>query len=218
MSTTSRTLQVVDASDLPDYPIPVECRLDSHYFIQFNHDRYERSGFRRKAYRDPEVGFFGMELFFKSHGETPLGTLPCDDDSLAFLLGLPLDRWLSLKDRSFNPLYNWSPVRCDNGDIRLAHPVVQEVMVAALNGHLEHKASNESKAVYARRKRLIEVLRECGCGDALCADVYAVAWVDEWLLKHHSGQRRMPQIQHSVARALDAAAQEGVLGRARAGR
>ena len=186
--------------------------------MQFNHDRYDRSGFRLRAYRDPEVGFFGMELFFKSHGETPLGTLPSDDDSLAFLLGLPLDRWLSLKERSFNPLYNWTPVRCDNGEIRLAHPVVQEVMEAALRGHQEHKASNENKAVYARRRRLVEVLRECGCGNDLCSDEYAVSWVDEWLLEHHSGQRRMPQIQHSIGRALRAAAQEEILGRSRGGR
>ena len=211
-------LQVFDTADLPDYPISADSRLDSHYFIQFNHDRYDRSGFRRKAYRDPEVGFFGMELFFKAHGETPLGTLPTEDDSLAFLLGLPLDRWLSLKERPFNPLYNWGPVRCDNGDIRLAHPVVQDVMEAALRGHQEHKASNESKAVYARRKRLADVLRACGCGADLCADEFAVAWLDEWLLAHHAGQRRMPQIQQSVARALRVAASEGILGRARNGR
>ena len=208
-------VQLVDADDLDIYPISSTDRLDSHYFMQFNHDRYDRSRFRRKAYRDPEVGFFGLELFFKSHGETPLGTLPKDDDSLAFLLGVPLDRWLSLKERPFNPLYNWTPVRCDTGEIRLAHPVVQEVMEAALRGHLEHKASNESKAVYARRKRLIDVLRQCGCSDELCDDEFAVAWLDEWLLEHHSGQRRMPQIQHSIERAIRAAVDEGVLGRAR---
>lgn len=216
--TQAGAVQLVDADDIDVYPISSSERLDSHYFMQFNHDRYDRSGFRRKAYRDPEVGFFGMELFFKSHGETPLGTLPSDDDGLAFLLGLPLDRWLSLKERSFNPLYNWSAVRCDNGEIRLAHPVVQEVMEAALRGHQEHKASNENKAVYARRKRLVDVLRECGCSDDLCSDEFAVAWLDEWLLEHHSGQRRMPQIQHSITRALRAAAQEGILGRSRGGR
>lgn len=218
MKMAAPNLQVFDASELPEYPISSECRLDSHYFMQFNHDRYDRSVFRRQAFRDPEVGFFGMELFFKAHGETPLGTLPPDDDSLAFLLGLPLERWLSLKERTFNPLYNWSPVRCDNGEIRLAHPVVQEVMEAALRGHLEHKASNESKAVYARRKRLIDVLRDCGCSDALCADELAVAWIDDWLLENHKGQRRMPQIQHSITRALNAASQAGILGRTRGNR
>lgn len=201
--------------DMPDYPISASERLDSHYFMQFNHDRYDRSDFRRKAYRDPEIGFFGMELFFKSHGETPLGTLPTSDDSLAFLLGLPLERWLSLRDRAFNPLYNWRPVRCDNGEIRFAHPVVQEVMQDALRGHHENKASNENKAVYARRRRLVEALRDCNCGDDLCADEFAVAWLDEWLLENHRGQRRMPQLQHSIARALRAAASEGVLGRKR---
>lgn len=218
MNAPSSKLQIIDAADLPEYPISAESRLDSHYFMQFNHDRYDRSNFRRKSYRDPEVGFFGMELFFKSHGETPLGTLPADDESLAFLLGLALDRWLSLKERPFSPLYNWRPVRCDNGEIRLAHPVVQEVMEAALRGHQEHKASNESKAVYARRKRLVEVMRECGCSDDLCGDEFAVGWIDEWLIQHHTGQRRMPQIQASISRALRAATAEGILGRARGNR
>ena len=209
--------RLVDMCDLEVYPIASVERLDSHYFVQFNHARYGRSNFRRKAYRDPEVGFFGMELFWKSHGETPLGTLPPDDESLAFLLGLPLEKWVSLKQRAFNPLYNWHPVQSDSGEVRLAHPVVQEVMQAALRGHQEYKASNETKAVYARRKRLIEVLRECGCGPDLCGDEYAVGWLDDWLLEHHVGQRRMPQLQHSITRALKAAAAEGILGRSRGG-
>lgn len=210
---SSKAVRLVDAGDLAEYPISSKERLDSHYFVQFNHDRYDRSDFRRRAYRDPEVGFFGMELFFKSHGETPLGTLPSDDESLAFLLGLPLDRWLSLKGRDFSPLYNWHPVRCDNGDIRLAHPVVQEVMEAALSGHKAQKASNEGKAVYARRKRLVDAMRDCGCSDEVCRDELLVAWIDEWLLEHHPGQRRLPQLQFSIARALEAAAAEGILGR-----
>lgn len=129
-----------------------------------------------------------------------------------------MDKWLSLKERPFNPLYNWRRVQCDNGEIRLAHPVVQEVMEAALRGHQEHKASNEEKAVYQRRIRLVKQLSQCGCGDDLCSDDYAVGWIDEWLLEHHPGQRRMPQIQHSIARALRAAASEGILNRSRPGR
>jgi hypothetical protein len=214
----AKHLVPVDQAELPEYPISSADRLDSHYFVQFNHDRYDRSNFRRQSYRDPEVGFFGMELFFKSHGESPLGTLPVDHDSLAFLLGLPLDRWMALVERKFNPLYNWSPVLCDNGEIRLAHPVVQEVMVAALQGHREHKASNEEKAIWQRRNRLKDTLKACGCSDDLCKDDMAVGWIDDWLLEQHKGQRRMPQIQASVARALRAAAAAGVLGRSGNGR
>ncbi|SPJ27641.1 hypothetical protein [Falsiruegeria mediterranea] len=207
----------VDVDDLPEYPIPSTARLDSHYFLQFNVNRFDRSGFRKRAYRDPEVGFFGMELFFKSHGEAPLGTLPIEHDDLAFLLGLPLERWMGLVERSFNPLYNWHKVRCDNGEVRLAHPVVQEVMEAALRGHLEHKASNEDKAVWARRTRLKASLKAVGCSDGLCADDRAVAWLDQWLIENHNGQRRLPQFEHSIKRALKAASAEGVLGGRRGG-
>ncbi|EBA05988.1 hypothetical protein [Sagittula stellata] len=199
-------------SDLPDYPISASDRLDSHYFVQFNHDRYDRSDFRRKSYRDPEVGFYGLELFFKSHGESPLGTLPRDPEALAFLLGLSLEKWQGLTERRFNPLYNWYPVRCDNGEVRLAHPVVTEVMEAALDSHREHKASNEEKAVLMRRRRLKDALKKCSCSDALCADEVAVAWLDDWLMEHHRGRRQMPQFQASIGRALKAAAEAGVLG------
>ena len=207
------TLVVGGDDPLPESPISCADRLDSHYFLQFNHDRYDRSDFRRNSYRDPEVGFFGLELIFKSHGEAPLGTLPREHEALAFLLGLPLERWTSLIERRFNPLHNWHPVQCDNGEIRLAHPVVTEVMVAALDGHKEHKASNEEKAVWARRHRLKDALKACGCSDDLCADEMAVGWIDEWLVEHHRGQRRMPQFQASIGRALKAAAEAGVLGR-----
>lgn len=212
---STRGLRAVPDGPLPEYPISAESRLDSHYFMQFNHDRYDRSTFRRKSYRDPEVGFYGFELFFKSHGEAPLGTLPCDDEGLAFLLGLSLDKWLGLRERAFNPLYNWERVLCDNGEIRLAHPVVTEVMEAALRGHQEHKISNETKAVAARRGRLVKTLRDCGCGKDLLEDEFAVGWIDDWLEANHRGQRRMPQFQASITRALRAAAAEGVLGRAR---
>lgn len=210
-----RSIELVEAGEMDEYPISSSERLDSHYFMQFNHDRYDRSDFRRKAYRDPEVGFFGMELFFKSHGETPLGTLPVEDEALAFLLGVSLDHWRKLAERQFNPLYNWTKVRCDNGQVRLAHPVVTEVMQSALNGHLASKASNDAKAVYQRRVRLIKNLKDCGINDDLCNDEFAVGWIDEWLEEHHKGQRRMPQFQHSITKALRAAAAEGILGRAR---
>lgn len=211
-------VKLVDSDELEEYPILCEERLDAHYFLQFNVARYDRSNFRKKAYRDPEVGYFGIELFYKSHGESPLGTLPVDPDDLAFLLGIPLERWNALMGRDFNPLYNWSRVLCDNGEVRLAHPVVLEVMVAALSSHKEHKASNEDKAVWTRRKRLREALKACACSDELISDEIAVGWLDEWLMKNHHGQRRMPQFQSSIGRALKAAAQEGVLNRSRVGR
>lgn len=211
--TVPQQLRPVDAGSLPEYPISAADRLDSHYFIQFHIDRYDRSTFRRMAYGDPEVGFFGMELFYKAHGETPLGTLPSEPVELAFLLGISLERWVALTRREFSPLYNWSPVRCDNGQIRLAHPVVQETMEAALLGHKVHKASNEERAVSMRRGRLVKDLKTCGCSEELCKDDLAVGWIDDWLLENHKGQRRMPKFQASIARALRAAADAGLLGR-----
>lgn len=213
MSAMRPTLVACEAGGLPEYPISACERLDSHFFLQWNIDRHDRSEFRRLSYRDPEVGFFGLQLIYKSHGETPLGTLPQDDEALAFLLGLSLEKWIGLRERRFNPLYNWHAVQCDNGVVRLANPVVTEVMQLALDGHKENKASNEDKAIWQRRRRLKEALKACGCSEELLADDVAVAWIDEWLMQNHPGQRRMPQLQVSIGRALKAAAENGVLGR-----
>ncbi|MER5173363.1 hypothetical protein [Thioclava kandeliae] len=142
---------VVSEDGLPDYPISALDRLDSHYFVTFNLKRWRGSEFRRGAYTDPEVGFFGMELFWAAQDETPIGTLPCDDESLAFLLRMPVARWRELSSRVVTPLHGWQPVQCDNGQRRLAHPVVTAVALEALGS----KRRNDAKHADDRmRKRL----------------------------------------------------------------
>ncbi|PYG33109.1 hypothetical protein [Pelagimonas varians] len=141
-------------AELELYPISASERLDSHFFLQWNLKRWRGSSFRKKAYLDPEVGFYGFELFCKAQDETPIGTLPFDDADLAFMLHLPLDRWKSLRKRDLSPLQGWSEVLCDNGEIRWAHPVVTEIAVEALKS----KRRNAAKLADDRmRKRLTTI-------------------------------------------------------------
>ena len=151
MNSRGAHIQVVNTNEPENYPISTHDRLDSHYFLQWNLKRWRGSAFRKAAYSDPEVGFYGFELFCKAQDETPIGTLPCDDGQLAFLLHLPLEKWLGLKKRDLSPLHGWSKVLCDNGEIRLAHPVVTAVAVEALGSRKRNVAKNADDRM---RKRL----------------------------------------------------------------
>lgn len=206
-----RILQPVDAEGLPEYPISADDRLDSHYFIQWNLKRWRKSQFRQLA--EPEVGWFGFLLFCEAHDETPVGTLPPNERLLAKALGISIERWRQLCDREITPLHNWTLARCDNGETRLVHPVVTEVVRDALERRDVRKASSEGKAVYQRQQRLTEVMRDMGCDKALCADRVLVERLDAWLLENHNGQRRMPQFEASITRALRHASEQGWIGK-----
>lgn len=151
MTASVRNVELLDVHDLPEYPISSKDRLDSHYFLQWNLKRWRGSEFRKKAYSDPEVGWYGFELFCMSQDETPIGTLPHDHSQIAFGLHLGLDRWKSLMKRELSPLHGWEEVLCDNGEIRYAHPVVTEVAVEALGSKRRNTAKNADERM---RKRI----------------------------------------------------------------
>ncbi len=145
------SVHLVDADDIDLYPISSAERLDSHYFVPWNLKRWRGSDFRRFGYDDPEMGWFGRELFDIAQDETPIGTLPCDDEALAFLLRIPVSRWRDLNSRVVSPLHGWHRVQCDNGQVRLAHPVVTEIAMTALGSKKRNDAKNADDRM---RKRL----------------------------------------------------------------
>ena len=87
-------VQLIDTQELELYPISASDRLDSHYFLQWNLKRWRGSEFRKTC--DPEVGWYGFQLFCIAQDGSPIGTLPCDDKQLAFDLNLPLEKWQAL--------------------------------------------------------------------------------------------------------------------------
>lgn len=189
--------ELVEVGELPEYPISAEDRLDSHFFIAWNLKRWRKSAFRQLA--EPEVGWFGFLLFCEAHDETPVGTLPTDERLLAKALGIPIDHWRRLEDRNITPLHNWSKVQCDNGEIRLAHPVVTEVTLQAMKTRRVHQANTEARRRAKRIKDLHEMIeKRIGAAQLLRAPQFLDRFNDWLEEKHPDVQRREPFIRQAL--------------------
>lgn len=198
MSAPRLAMRPVDTADLPLYPISAKDRLDSHFFIQWNLKRWRKSEFRQLA--DPEVGWAGFQLICEAHDESPIGTLPVDERLLARAAGVSIEKWRQLCERAISPLHNWHKVRCDNGEIRLAHPVVQLVSLEALEGSARNRADKEQR----RRAKQIKDLRDMietriGATQLLRAPEFLDRFND-WLDQHHPGMQRRETL---VRKALE---------------
>lgn len=197
MNAHASHLQAVGDPEMSQYPISSQDRVDSHYFLQWNLKRWRASEFRRKA--DPEVGWYGMQLFFIAQDETPIGTLPVDDEQLAYELRLDLAKWKKLLEHKIHPLHNWHKVRCDNGEIRWAHPVVTEVAVEALKSKRKNQANAEDRKRNKRLKDLKDMIVErIGAGQLLRAPNFLERFND-WLEERYPDvQRREPFIRAAL--------------------
>ena len=198
MSKTQKKLEVVEVSTMPEYEFSADDRLDSHYFILWNTKRWRKSNFNMKA--DPEVGWFGLKLFFEAQDETPVGTLPDDEELLAKTLGISVEHWRKLMGREVTPLYNWHRVRCDNGEIRLAHEVVTEVTREAFKSRRLNQAKADTRALNKRLKDLRDMIENrIGAKHVLRNPVY-VDRFNEWLEEKYEGvQRREGFIREAMA-------------------
>ncbi len=196
--------RLFDTGTLPEYPIPVDERLESHYFVSFWFNRWLNSDFRLRA--SAEVRAFGLDLFFIAQNQSPVGTLPTDEVVIAKLLMIDLAHWKDLCKREITPLYNWTPCRCGN-KVRLMHPVVTEQAQDAIARREARQASNSQKAVYQRVRRLRDALGDLGCSRDVLNDDLLIERLDGWLLQHCTGRRT-----HSAyGRALKHAAADGWL-------
>lgn len=201
-----RKLRLFDAGNLPDYPVNRDERLEGHYFTKFWHDRWLNSQLHLTA--TLEVQACALNLFFLAQKQSPVGTLPDNDTILAKLLRIDLALWHDLRTRQITPLHGWSPCRCGD-EMRLAHPVVTEVVLDAIARRESREASNSQKAVYQRLRRLREALGNLGCSRDVMADDLLIERLDEWLLQHCPGRRT-----HSAyGRALQHAAADGWLNK-----
>ncbi|MBL1434725.1 MAG: hypothetical protein COB08_000790 [Rhodobacteraceae bacterium] len=188
MSQVSKKPELVNTMGLPEYEFSSEDRLDSHYFILWNTKRWRKSNFNMKA--DPEVGWFGLKLFFEAQDETPVGTLPDDEELLAKTLGISVEHWRKLMGREINPLYNWFLVRCDNGEVRWAHEVVTEVTREAFKSRRLNQAKADTRALNKRLKDLRDMIENrIGAKHVLKNPVF-VERFNEWLEVKYEGQQR----------------------------
>lgn len=204
-------LQAVEPESLPDYPVElIDARMTSDYFTMFWHDRWLNSELHLTA--DMAVQGAALNLFFIARKQNPVGSLPENDRMIAKLLHIDIEAWERLKSQPINPLHNWSRFRVDD-KIVLGHPVVIEVAMDALARREQRAASNEERAVAMRQHRLKRDMKELRCSEAMCNDPVLVQRLDDWLVEHHPGQRRMPKFAKSLRRALDHAHAQGWIGR-----
>lgn len=193
-------LQVINASDLPEYPIARATRLDGHAFVKWAHIRWLSSkSFKRCSW---EVQGMARALFDLSQLESPIGTLPEDDEELAMMLRVDLRRLRELRAMEFGPLRNWHPCLSD-GERRLMHTVVLEQVRDALERREVHELSKEEKAAYQRVKRLREALEKMGLGADVVADDVLVGRMDEWLKAHCRGNRRQANYDAALLHAVN---------------
>ncbi len=202
-------LKPVEPVVLEHYPAELcDPRLTNDYFTMFWHDRWLSSRMHLTA--SMAVQGAALNLFFLSRKQIPVGSLPSDEKLLARMLRVSEEDWRGMMAQEITPLHHWREFEHE-GEIVLGHSVVIEVALDALDKREARKASNEERAVRVRIARLIETMRDAGCSKEACGDSRLVEWLDGWLLENHRGQRRRPQIDASLKRALAAAAQAGVL-------
>lgn len=198
-------VNLVEAAELPDYELG-DLRLENHFFVAWHFSRWLNSAMHLCA--TYEVQGVARALFDIAQMQSPTGTLPDDDVQLSRLLRLDIIRWRELRAMDFGPLRGWFRVRC--GDrVRLAHPVVIEVLQDALARREERERAAGERAVAMRLKRLREGLRALGVNDRTLDDTVLIERMDKWLLDHVSGQRRVSAYE----RVLMVAKQEGWFGR-----
>lgn len=180
-------LQPVAVDDLPVYPIPRTERLPELSFIKWVPSRWlNSSGHAKCTY---EVQGIARALFDISTAQSPIGTLPDDDEELAFLLRLPLPHFAALRamgDRG--PLRNWQ--RCtSDGEIRFMHKVVTESLQDVLERREVRALSKEAQAERKRFERLVDGLKNAGLNEEVTADGILIKRMDDWLKDNWQGSR-----------------------------
>lgn len=184
-------IQLIEAGEFPEYPIPRGERLEAHSFFLFHYDRWLNSDLYLLG--DWDVKGIAMALFCKAQDQDPVGTLPDNPRLIAALLGMSTDNWEGYARRDPSPLHNWS--RClVEGDVRLMHPVVTEVAQTALGA--KYKGADRKSADSERKRigRLHDAVKKF-VGEQLAGNKMFIAQLDQWLeAKFPGGNRTEPRI------------------------
>jgi hypothetical protein len=145
---------------LPDPLVPAEVDLRDFPRMPFDIARLRRSKAWLIAKKNPELGFYMLNLWMASWHETPPGSLEDDDEVLMDRAMCKEARWPKVREIV---LRNW--VKCSDG--RLYHETVAEMVDFAWMTKVDREEKNENKDSRqarwrARCKALGEQLRELG--------------------------------------------------------
>ncbi|MDS9468618.1 hypothetical protein RGQ15_13695 [Paracoccus sp. MBLB3053] len=188
-----RAFQVVSVGELDEYPLTVEDRLDSHYFVAWERRRWLNSDMRLRG--TPECRALFFDLINISYDQAPVGTLPNDPELLAKMLLVDPSHFQQLCRLDYGPLHKWSPVRCGE-EIRLSHPMVLRTLREAISRREDHRARSEA----ASTKKRLQRLRSCltGAHASLASNDGAVLWIDGWLHAEGCEYRSMDWIERGI--------------------
>jgi hypothetical protein len=191
MNAAPRTphLQPVAMADLPEYPIPRSERLPELAFIKWVPSQWlNSSGHAKCTY---EVQGMARALFDISTAQSPIGTLPDDDEELAFLLRVPMPQFAALRALGARgPVRNWSRCVAD-GEVRLMHRVVTASLQDVLERRDNRNLSKEAQAEAKRFLRLAEGLQKIGVHADVCGDGILMKRLEDWLNANWRGNRTL---------------------------
>lgn len=196
--TLQKSLRPVESSEVFRYPVARDERLRNHFFLAFHHRRWLNSDFRNLA--DMDVRGVALDLFCIVQDQAPVGTLPTDPRLLARLAGISLEQWQSLAKRDVPPLTNWEQCICEDGEIRLYHPVVLEVVLDALGRKAADAEKREADNARKRLKKLPDQMMRAGLSKSATENEAGVLRLDEHLLNHYPDLQRRPDV---VRRAME---------------
>lgn len=189
----------VDAAGLEPYPFGAEDRLDGNSFVKWHTARWLASTTYKLA--SWEVQGMARALFDLCQTENPIGTLPDDDNELAFMLRVPPQRVRELRAMDFGPLRNWRRCNCA-GRVRLMHEVVVEQIRDALERRALAVLSSEQKAIAVRLERLRKALAANGVAKEVIADEVLIGRMDEWLQATHPRNRTKAVYRSAILHAV----------------
>lgn len=182
---TRAAITSITSVDLPEYPIRKSDRLEGHFYVEWHFNRWLSSSFRLLS--DLDVRAIGIDLFFVSQNEAPVGTLPQDERLLARLVGVDVETWRRLDQREISPLNGWRLCLCE-GEVRWFHPVVQEMAEKALQSRAAKFAQNEQRRTAKRLADLKSRVEAMGASHCL-KQANFLDRLDGWLNDNHTGNR-----------------------------
>jgi hypothetical protein len=136
-------------SDLPEPLTPADCDLTDFKFMPLEVVRLRKSKAWLFAKREPEIGFYAINLWAMSWHEVPAASLEDDDDALADYAMCNPERWPEVREKV---LRGW--VKCSDG--RLYHATVAEKAKESWERKQEqrHKTEAARQALKAKRQAM----------------------------------------------------------------
>lgn len=179
--------------ELDEYPLRAEDRLDSHHFVMWEHRRWLNCDMRMKG--TPECRALYLDLIWHSYGQSPIGTLPTDTETLAYLAKTDEAHFKRLCEGQYGPLHNWVPCQCGS-EVRLMHPFVLDMITQAIAGKEHNRARNEAANAAKRQQRLRA--RVAGLHVDVAKNDAAISFMDEWLVAQNVQYRTSEMIEKAM--------------------